>query len=84
MIFLDGFANPMEIVGFDHIIYLLKACFERFINRKGPFVFAVLRYGVSGIIVSCYNARRTCRLPREKHQLERCIIPAIISLKQYC
>ena len=55
MTFFDGFANLLENTKIDHCVGLFKACFKRIATREGPFVVPVHTYGVSGIIVSCYN-----------------------------
>ena len=42
----------------DHCLGLLKACLKRVATGEGRFVVPVQAYGVSGIIVSCYNTIR--------------------------
>ena len=57
MIFFDSFANLLQNTKNDHCLGLLKACLilKRIATRERPFVVPVHTYGVSGIIVSCYN-----------------------------
>ena len=57
MTFFDGFANLLQNTKIDHCLGWLKACLKRIATREaeGPFVVPVHTYGVSGIIISCYN-----------------------------
>ena len=55
MIFFDSFANLLQNTKIDHCLGLLKACLKRIATPERPFVVPVHTYGVSGIIVSCYN-----------------------------
>ena len=53
--FLRWFCESFGKYEVDHFLGLLKACFDRKATREGPFIVLVHRYGVSSIIVSCYN-----------------------------
>ena len=71
MIFFDSFANLLQNTKIDHCLGLLKACLKRIATRERPFVVPVHTYGVSGIIVSCYNTIRS--RTHKEHCLAKCI-----------
>ena len=47
--------NLLKNTKIDHSMRILKECLEIIFTREGPFVAPVYAYGVSCIIVSCYN-----------------------------